>query len=196
VHDCKEDESSRTVKMTSRRSSEIVKTWTGVDSRNLIKWFLHGSLFRSSTSLGLQRCIHFCLLCRLLIRFWTKCSTVSTEMESLGGWDCRIPEEPVILGGLFIDEEYNCVWYQLDVIIYIIIMQTRNCLYLKGTWSARKAEGRGVEEALKTTSNWCSWFRRGRGVKYWSSLRFLSLFSMTNLTDRHPVKRFSEEWVR
>lgn len=87
MHETKDDESSRMVKIRSVSSNEIVITRTGVDSRKLAKLTLHGDLsvvsccgaeFRKSL-------FHFCLLFQFVISFSTEFWTMSIEIAEVGG---------------------------------------------------------------------------------------------------------------
>lgn len=87
LHESKDDEISRMVKIRSVSSNEIAIMRTGVDSRKLAKSALHGDLSGvSCCGAELKKSLlHFCLLFQFVISFSTEFWTMSIEIEELGG---------------------------------------------------------------------------------------------------------------
>lgn len=83
LQESREEESSRVVKIRSKRRRNMTVTRTGVDSRKFDKWVLHGDLLLFMTwfcFLGLRNLCHFCLLYQFLIRVCMEYSSCDSIM--------------------------------------------------------------------------------------------------------------------
>lgn len=88
LHERKEEESSRSVKMRSIRSNEMAIRRMGVDSRKLAKWMRQGACLCSCSFVECKRWCHLFLLLQCLMRFSMEFSTVWIEMEVDVLWGC------------------------------------------------------------------------------------------------------------
>ena len=122
-HESREEESSRIVKIRSRRSSRMAIIRTEVDSRNLANWVLHGALFRSwSSCVELQKMsCHICLLYQLFMRLCTEDSRDSKVNELVAGCDGWIWDNPLKDIGFFIDDRS----WGLDIIFVYVWLYRR-----------------------------------------------------------------------